>query len=498
MPLICLSLTAHTIDENLAVLDLYRGHVDLVELRADYLDPSEKFRIRGFPGRAGLPAILTVRRKADGGVFEEGEGVRLVMIAKALAYASDNREANFAFVDLESDFRVPAIEEACRIFGTKVIRSFHDPKGMPADLAAAWNSVSDNPEELPKLALACPSSHDFLRLYKFTEKLPKRDRVIVGMGDFGFPSRLLAARMGSFLSYSSAISAGLPGAAPGQLDPEDLVKTFRFRDIRASTEVYALAGGKASIGARSPQLHNSAFRSVGMDAVYFPIPTEDASTFLAILDMLGGKGAAVTIPHKESILPFLAGLSPEAEAIGACNTLEKRSEGWFGHNTDAAGFESALFEFMHRRDFAGLRATVIGAGGAAKAVAYALARLGAACLVVNRSLPKAKALAREYGFAWAANDERSAELVADHADLIVNATSVGMDGGTPGDPLEWYDFLGREAVFDLIYKPERTAFLQRARTAGCHVVNGLPMLRYQAAEQFKIWTGGEPPSAYFE
>src|SRR5512137_821670 len=123
MSLICLSLTGHSIAENLAVLDLYRGQVDIAELRADYLDPSEKFLIRSFPERAGLPCILTVRRRSEGGMFGEGEGVRLVMIAKGLAYAQSDRLANFTYVDLESDFHVPAVEEACTTFGVRIIRS---------------------------------------------------------------------------------------------------------------------------------------------------------------------------------------------------------------------------------------------------------------------------------------------------------------------------------------------------------------------------------------
>jgi 3-dehydroquinate dehydratase/shikimate dehydrogenase len=465
MSLICLSLTGRSIAENLAVLDLYRGQVDIAELRADYLDPSEKFLIRSFPERAGLPCILTVRRRVDGGCYSEGEGVRLVEIAEGLAYARADRRANFAYVDLESDFHIPAVEEACRIFGTRIIRSLHCTKGLPEDLDAAWEEVSSQAEEIPKLAFACEGAADLARLVSWASGLPERERIVVGMGEYGFPSRVLAERLGSLVCYTSPLAAGLPG-------------------------------GKSVISSRSPALHNAAFGEVARDAAYVPIPAESVESFFAAANALGVRGASVTVPLKEALLAFVKELSPEAQTIGACNTLLRDGEGWRGYNTDAIGFEKSLLEFLERRDLTGFRATILGAGGAARAVAYVLSRLGAACLVVNRSANAARSLAKVYGFAWAASDERSADLVADHADLIVNATSVGMHGGPQGDPLEWYDFTGREAVFDLIYRPERTALLLRAKASGARICNGYSMLRYQAAEQFRIWTGREPPSSY--
>lgn len=498
MALVCLSLTGHSIAENLTVLDLYRGQVDMVELRADWLDPSEKFLIRSFPERAGLPCILTVRRRSEGGRFSEGEGVRLVMLAKGLAYAQSDRLANFTYVDLESDFRVPAVEEACATFGVKIIRSIHMKERMPEDLDAAWEETASAPDEIPKLAFMCNCAADLVRMAEWSDTLPAdRPRIIVGMGESGFPSRVLAERFGSFLSFTSAIGAGLPGAAPGQIDPGTMQDIYNFRSLRRTTSIYGLGGGPSVIHSKSPALHNAAFAAEGIDAIYVPIPAEDGASFIKVAEALGLKGAAVTVPLKESLFPFLAEVSPEAREIGACNTVMRIEEGWKGYNTDAIGFERALVEFLEGRDPAGLRATIVGAGGAARAVAHVLARLGLSCLVVNRSITKARELARDYGFASAGCDERSADLVADHADLIVNATSVGMEGGQPGDPLEWYEFTGREAVFDLVYRPERTAFLTRARAAGARIMNGWPMLRYQAAEQYRIWTGREPHSVYY-
>lgn len=497
MARICLSLTGRTIDEDLAVLDLYRGQVDIVELRADYLEMGEMLNLRAFPERAGLPCILTVRRKVDGGVFEEGEGVRLVMMAKGLTHARTDKSANFSYVDLESDFRVSAVEEACRIFGTRIIRSRHFVDGLPGDLDAVWEELAADPEEVPKIAAWCRDAAELARLAAWARQLPHREKIVVGMGPYGFPSRILADRLGSSLVFTSAIAAGLDGAAPGHLDPGSLLETYRFRRVGIATRPFALAGGAACLGSRSPELHNAAFARAGMDAVFLPLPSEEPSDFLAAAENLGVEAAAVTVPHKESILPFLASVSAEARTVGAVNTLVRApGGGWVGHNTDTLGFERALREFLGRSDLSGLRVTLVGAGGAARAVAQVLSRLGAAGLVLNRTLTKARSLARRHDFAWAYNDERALDLVLDHADLVVNATSLGMLG--EGDPLEWYEFSGREKVFDLIYNPERTPLLRRAREAGCGVCNGLGMLRHQAAEQFRIWTGLEPPVDYFE
>jgi 3-dehydroquinate dehydratase/shikimate dehydrogenase len=498
MPLVCLSLTANTIAENLAVLDRYRAKIDIAELRADLLDPSEAFAVRDFPSLASLPCILTVRRKCDGGSFIDGEGQRLVMLAKAIAYARPDQSANYAYVDLESDFRVPSIEEACHTFGTKIIRSRHDVSGMPADLDEAWAELAAEPGEIPKLAVTPRSAGDFARLFAWAVSLPSEDRIIIGMGEYGMPSRVLAERIGCCIVYASAIRAGLQGAAPGHLDPFALEEIYRFRELDRDTAVYALGGGTHVLASKTPQLHNAAFRAAGINAVYIPMPAGDAAAFLLALEATSALGAAVAVPLKEALLPYLSRRTPEVDDIGACNTLVRESGGWTGYNTDAQGFERALLEFIGESDIRGIGVTLVGAGGVAKAIAHALARLGARAVILNRTVSKARILAQRYGFMYGPCTEHSMELVASHSDIVIQATSVGMEGERQGDPLDWYDFSGRESVFDLIYRPESSLLLERAAVAGCRIMNGWKMLRYQSAAQFELWTGLEPPASYSE
>lgn len=495
---VCLCLTGRTIAENLAALEPHRGKIDLVELRADCLDPSEKFHLRSFPEQAGMPCLLTVRRRADGGYFDDGEGVRLVMIAKALSYARQDARANFAYVDLENNFRMPAIEEACRTFGTRIIRSVHYTGDMPENLDEIWDSLTREEDEIPKLAVTPKDAGDLTRLLSWAKTLPaETEKLVIGMGPYGFPTRVLAERIGSHFTYTSVPAPGQPLAAPGQTTPEIFVDVYRGKDTSPDSDLYALLGGRSILNSRSPALHNTAFRGRGIDALVVPFPSESIESALGNMKILGARGAAITVPLKEDVLPYLSFQSTDVQRIGACNTLVWRESGWAGYNTDADGFQKSALEFLGKKDFSGIRATLVGSGGAAKSVALALHRGGATCVILNRTLAKARALARKYDFAYGSLDDKAIDLISQYSDFIIQATSVGMADSHEGDPLEFYEFDGHEQVFDLIYSPPQTPLLARAAAAGCRVMNGFQMLKYQAAGQFRLWMGEEPPNEYY-
>ena len=205
MPKICLCLTGSTIARNLAALEKYRSKIDMVELRADYLDHSELFHIRSFPQKAGLPAILTVRRAIDGGKFTLGEGVRLVIFAKGLAFAESDPGRNFAYVDVEWDFHIPSIQEAARTFGTRIIRSKHCMDGLPDDIDRTWRDLSARQYEIPKLAVNATSLADVNGVFRlFDGQKSAADKVVVSMGPYGFCSRILSGRLGSMMVYAAA------------------------------------------------------------------------------------------------------------------------------------------------------------------------------------------------------------------------------------------------------------------------------------------------------
>jgi shikimate dehydrogenase len=237
---------------------------------------------------------------------------------------------------------------------------------------------------------------------------------------------------------------------------------------------------------RSPAMHNAAFRALGLTGWHYqrlPAPPEVFAETVRALPAAGFAGANVTIPHKEAALALADEATDAARAIGAANTLQFGDDGAIrASNTDAPGFLAALPESP-----AGRSALVLGAGGSARAVAYALREAGAARVQVhNRTPERARRLAEELGVDWV---DRPVP-----ADLLVNCTSVGLGpDGFKTMPVS-ADSLGTYAtVADLVYRPGDTALISRARERGCAVVDGLEVLVRQGALSFAAWTGLDAP-----
>jgi shikimate dehydrogenase len=243
----------------------------------------------------------------------------------------------------------------------------------------------------------------------------------------------------------------------------------------------------------SPVIHNAAFRKVGLDWVYlqWPVPPEELNDAVAGLRALGAMGASVTMPHKEEIAKLLDGLSGDARALGAVNTIQRLGDRLIGHNTDVDGFRAFLEEDAGV-DLEGKSCLVLGAGGAARAVVKALGDLGAAGIVLAARTPeRALEITAQVGHGdTRVCDWGEAGAEAEAADVIVNATPVGM---REGDPLPGARFNSGQVVVDLVYDPPSTEMVERARSAGADAWGGLGMLVHQAAAAFLIWTGQDPP-----
>jgi 3-dehydroquinate dehydratase/shikimate dehydrogenase len=491
---ICLCLTAKTLERNLEILDKYRKFADLAELRVDCLEPDERLLIRSFPEQAGIPVILTIRRDIDGGHFTSGEGSRINLLARGLAYADADRRRNFAYVDIEDDLKVPSLEEAARTFGTRIIRSYHNVKGAEEDIAAKLRSLSRVGDELVKISMTANSTADVLGLLRAGKETKDIEKILICMGHYGVYTRILAEKFGSYLSYVSALGEkDAPSAAPGQIDVQELAELYRFREITGVTKIYGVVGRPLK-ATGSPRFFNTVFSLEDTDAVYAPFPADSIGSFMELAEELPLEGVSVTVPYKEEILPFLSGKSGVVDSIGACNTVSRFVSGWFGANTDAPGFSDSLLNFVGRKDLKRQKITVIGAGGAARAVVSELFRLGGKALILNRTSLRARDLASRYKFAWGGLDSRGLEMVDKYSDIIIQTSSAGMEGGEEQNPLDMYSFSGREAVMDLVYKPELTPFLRRAADSGCRILNGYDMLLRQARYQYVQFMGREFPA----
>jgi 3-dehydroquinate dehydratase/shikimate dehydrogenase len=491
MAKICLCLTGSTLQRDIEVLEKYRKFVDIVELRADYLTPDERLLIRRFPEMVEIPCILTVRREVDGGLFRGGEWSRIKLIAMGLAFAQTDRRRNFAYVDLENDLSVPGIEEAARTFGTRIIRSYHNMNGTDENMVEILRKSRHTGDEIVKVAVTPHSLDDMIKIFRAAKETKDLEKVVIGIGEFGLCTRVLADRLGSQITYTSAKGeSDMPIAARGQLDPKELSEFYRFKNINEETAIFGVTGFPLNI-TLSPLFFNTVFNSEGVNAVYLPIPAISIAAFLRFADEIGLKGASVTIPYKEAIVPYLTQKSDHVRLIGACNTIVREEDGWHGFNTDAMGFSNSLLNFIKAKDLKGKRVSIIGAGGAARAVAEEVHRFKGKALILNRTPIRARELADIFGFKWAALDSLGVTRMERYKDVIIQTTSVGMDSQIDDDPIEMYKFSGKEAVMDIIYNPQRTKCLQRAAKAGCRVLNGYDMFIRQAQAQFGFFTKRE-------
>lgn len=486
---ICLCLTEKTLQENLAILESCRPWIDLAELRVDCLASDERLHIRRFPSLAKIPVILTIRRQSDGGQFVEGEWSRTVLMARALAFADVDHTKNFAYIDLEEDLHVPSIEEAARAFGTRIIRSVHDMHNPVLNIRERVQKLCRTSDEIAKIAFMPGSLSDVTRLFQQAKDLSCEEYILIAMGPYGLPSRILAPILGSTITFASSEQAiRRSGNGLGHLDPVTLNEMYHIRRIGTHTQVFGVTGNPLN-ATSSPLIHNQGYARQDIDAVYLPVKAETIEEAIDFADTVGIRGLSVTFPFKETVLPNLEEISAETGEIGACNTILKENGHWHGYNTDAPGFSRALLEFLGRKDLRRLKVAIIGAGGAAKAIAHAVKALGGKACVFNRTVEKARELAQGYNFRWAALDSSNRILLESWSDVIIQTTNVGMSPDVDADPIDFYPFTGKEAVYDIIYHPEKTHMLRRAEKAGCRICNGYSMLQYQAWLQYELFTG---------
>jgi len=235
---------------------------------------------------------------------------------------------------------------------------------------------------------------------------------------------------------------------------------------------------------KSPLLHNWGLKETGLPGVYVPWPTEPAKlkAFIAEVRARHIRGVSVTIPHKQTVMPFLDGLTDRAKAVGAVNTLFWRDGKLMGDNTDVLGLMAPLAP--HKDTLKS--ALVLGAGGAARAACSALKELGVADIAVaNRTASKAEKLAGDFGLRAVPWEERVGVW-----SLVLNTTPLGMLGDNLGkSPWPASGFGGVSLVFDLVYNPVRTRLIEDAQAAGVACLSGLSMFMHQGLAQFEVWTG---------
>jgi 3-dehydroquinate dehydratase/shikimate dehydrogenase len=476
---ICAVIAASTLDEMAKLVFRALRHTELLELRIDYFKDHREFDkfiswLSNFPRKKVPTFIATCRRVAAGGRFAGSVGDETVRLVLAGDFGCRWKDIS---IETGEHFDARHLHE--RMGKPKIIVSHHDFQGTPRDLRTLLGRLERAGGEVVKIAAQCNSLRDALRLLALARG--RRDVIAVPMGELGLPARVLALAHGSALAYASVGEK----TAPGQLTLAEMKNLYRADKLTKKTRVYGVIGDPVA-HSLSPLMHNLAFQKRKLDAVYLPFLVRDLKDFLAAVRPLNIAGFSVTLPHKEAILEHLDDCDPLAARIGAVNTVVVRGGGkLYGCNTDYVGVLRALEK---RVQLTGSRVLILGAGGAARAVAFALAQGGAVVGVSARRDAPAKKLARAVGGEFI---ERR-RLRREFFDAIVNCTPVGMHPNADDSPLDAAE-LNCRLVFDTIYRPMRTRLLRLAEHRGIHTVTGVEMFVAQGTAQWEIWSGLRAP-----
>lgn len=491
-PLVCMTLTGKTLEEDLMLVKKYEKYIDIVELRADYLNEDEQLYVRRFPSLIYQPCILTIRRDIDGGFFTSGEFSRTNLFARALSFANQDKAKNFSFVDFEDDYHIPSIQDAAQAFGVRIIRSFIDTKNSITNLREKCDSLRKTGYEIPKITFFPKKLSDVSNLIQEGKNLTQYEHIFNALGVQGLPSTILANLSNSFLTYTYPEEKNLSTEKTGEISPVSLKTLYNFNGLNQDTHLYGITGWPIETPL-SPEIHNSGYKKLGLDAVYIPVRTPIVSEAINFADKIGINGLSISQPHKESVLYYISEQSSEVIQTGSCNCIVKRNNKWIGYNTDVYGFKRSLEEFLGNIKIKHKKVALIGAGETAKSVAFVLKQMGAKVCIFNRTNSHAKQIAEKYGFKYCTLEPSCAPILDEYSNLIIQTTTVGisMDYNENDilDPIYFYNFRGNELIFDVICKPAITPLMKRASLAGCRVCNGYRMHEYKSYAQFKLFTG---------
>jgi len=365
------------------------------------------------------------------------------------------------------------------------VLSAHDFDGIFDDIAGLHRHIlSVCPPAIPKLVYTANHINDCFEAFDLLSRT-SGERIVFCMGQSGIITRILARKLGSFVTFAS-------------IDDKAALKgLYRYDSIDADTELFGVIADPVG-HSLSPAIHNACFADRGMNRLYLPLLVKGGPAEfdlfmreIVLRKWLGFRGFSVTIPHKHSALRFAkaggGSVEPLAEKIGAVNTLIVTAHsGLKAYNTDYAGALDAITSGMGiaRAELAGVSIAVVGAGGVARAIVAGLRDAGAEVMIYNRTVEKARKLAAEFDCTCTGLDQ----VPALEAELLINCTSIGMHPNIDATPVPETAVKKGMAIFDTVYNPAETLLLKQARQAGAKTIDGIQMFVNQALAQFKLFT----------
>ncbi len=457
---------------------------NFLEFRIDYLpDPALGAQaiatfLREYPN---CTILATCRRHQNHGRFNGSIDDQFRILELAIACGA-------RAIDIEVETAEVA-PDRCAALRTKahLIISWHHFETTPP-LDPVLKRMRKVPADVYKLVSTARKPTDTGRVLATSRLSPKVPLVMLAMGEIGFPTRVLSTALGTLFTY--AAPAHFQGTAAGQVNARQLRSLYRIDKFTKAAKIYGVIADPVGHSV-SPHVHNRAFQSKRIDAVYVPLlvkPTQLRDFFLFAED-LPLAGFSVTIPHKRRIIRYLDHVDPLARRIGAVNTVWRKAGKWRGTNTDAEAVARPLANIL---DLSKASVLIAGNGGAARSAACALSDAGAKIAITGRNPDRVRAFARPLG----AENLTLDQACARHFDVVINATSVGMWPNVKD--CVFPDEIPGDVVFDLVYNPLETELIRRARAQGKQVIPGVKMFIEQAVRQFEIWTGETAPRAAME
>jgi 3-dehydroquinate dehydratase/shikimate dehydrogenase len=451
----------------------------LVELRLDYIGRS--IDLPRLLKNRPTPVVVTCRRKIDGGRWERSEEERLMLLRQCIAMGVE-------YIDLEDDIatKIP------RYGKTKRIVSVHNFEGTPDHLESIHESLCKRDADIVKIAVMSKSFSDTARMLRLMRSATV-PTIGISMGEYGSITRILATRYGA--PFTFCVYNIDRRVAPGQYSYHEMKEIFRADTIGPNTRLYGVVADPVA-HSFSPLLHNACFEHHRLDYRYIPfrVAPADLEEFLkwCLQEKIGG--LSVTIPHKQAVMPFLTHVESAAQGIGACNTIAFIDDQLAGYNTDYRAAMDCLSEALAKDDsranpFEGKAVLLLGSGGVSRAIGYGLSQRQAAITVSSRNDEASEDLATSLTGKWIAWEDRHSIQPS----ILINGTPVGMFPDVDSTPYKSNKLREDMLVFDTVYNPEQTLLIKGARAAGCNVITGLQMFVRQAAYQYRLFTGQEPP-----
>ena len=474
---------------------------EMLELRLDYIEALSveltKKLITDYKSTKNkpLPIIVTCRDKKQGGAIDYPIKLRIEVLTAALLAGAD-------FIDFEyENFLTTERQEKIRLAlsrnsRARLILSAHNFETKFPDIGKLYRSISSIcPGTIPKLVYTANNINDCFDAFDLLHRTSS-ERIVFCMGRAGIISRIIAKKLGSFVTF--ACTDKEQATAPGQIHIDELKKLYRYDSIQPDTELFGVIADPVT-HSLSPAIHNACFADMKMNRLYLPLLVQGHKqifdTFLngvILRKWLSFHGFSVTIPHKQNALDYAKEhqgfIEPLASKIGAVNTLVIRLDGKVrAYNTDYTAALDAITNKLKftKDDFKELPVAVIGAGGVARAIVAGLCDAGSKITIYNRTVEKAKKLAEEFNCGSASLDE----LPNLNAKLLVNCTSIGMYPNVEASPMEKEYLKNTMAIFDTVYNPAETQLLKYARAKRAKRIDGVSMFVNQAMAQFKLFTG---------